>query len=456
MQLGRFLFLLVTAAILADAAEPWSQFRGPNSTGVATSPGYPVEFGPKKNMLWRTPVRPGKSSPVLTERHIFLTAHDNGKLFTLCFDRPSGKLLWERSIDRARHDKVHALNEPASTSPVTDGDNVYVFFRDFGLVSYNSRGGLRWKTPLGPFADPEGAASSPIIAGGQLILVSNQSYDGYIAGFDLANGETRWKAARQEKAGWGTPVVVEGHIVAAGSGQMSGYHPRTGQLAWQQQGLAPALVATPAVDAGRLYIFGYGFEEPRPWHTTLAQFDKNNDGKIGSDEFQDNTLLIRLGTQLGDRDGFITKDEWEASMRRVTKPSSLIAFDVAGGKQPRELWRYERSFMGVVPSPLYLNGLVYFVKNGAIFTAMDATTGQVAKAARLPGAAGNYYASLVADPAGIIYAASEKGEVSVIKAGKEWDVIRTNDLGEEIHATPALSGGRIFMRTNEALYCFRP
>src|SRR4051794_7072645 len=95
---------------LAVTAEEWTRFRGPNGSGISTGAGFPTEFNKTRNVRWRTPVRPGKSSPVLTRRHVFLTALDDGKLFTQCFDRESGKLLWERSVERARVEPAHTLN----------------------------------------------------------------------------------------------------------------------------------------------------------------------------------------------------------------------------------------------------------------------------------------------------------------------------------------------------------
>ncbi len=445
--------LSLLAAATTFAAEPWNQFRGPNAAGIAADSGYPVEFGPDRNLLWRTPVRPGKSSPALSPHYVFLTASDNGKLLTLCFDRQTGKLLWERSVDRARQEGMHALNEPASSTPVTDGDNVYVFFREFGLVSYDAKGNLRWKTPLGPFASSEGVSSSPIIAGGLLVMLLDQSYDGYIAGFDLTNGELRWKTARSLSLGFATPVVTAGKVVAAGTGNLSAYDPKTGKLEWIREGLAAAIIATPAANQTRIYAFGYGLTQPPPFSGILAQNDKNKDGKITQDEFGGNTLLIRVGNQMGDRDGVITEPEWKAAMEIAKKPDSLIAVDAKNPAQPVELWRYERSFAGVIPSALHLDGLLYFVKNGGILTALNAETVELVKSDRLPNPAG-YSASLVADPAGVIYAASEKGTVTAIKAGRDWQPLQVNDLKEEIFATPALSASRIFVRTNEALYCF--
>jgi outer membrane protein assembly factor BamB len=105
-------------------AEEWTRFRGPNGSGVSNDSGFPIEFNKDRNLVWKTPVRPGKSSPVLTSRHIFLTSSENGKLFTECFDRQTGKLLWERAEERLRNPLENALNHPAAISPVTDGEIV--------------------------------------------------------------------------------------------------------------------------------------------------------------------------------------------------------------------------------------------------------------------------------------------------------------------------------------------
>jgi outer membrane protein assembly factor BamB len=127
--------------------EGWNRFRGPNGSGVSTDKGFPTVFGKDKNIDWRTSVRQGKSSPILTPQHIFLTAFEQGKLYTQCFDRKTGKLLWERSVDKPHSEIANRLNHEAALTPVTDGENVYVFFKDFGFVSYDAKGNLRWKTP---------------------------------------------------------------------------------------------------------------------------------------------------------------------------------------------------------------------------------------------------------------------------------------------------------------------
>ena len=136
-------------------------------------------------------------------------------------------------------------------------------------------------------------------------------------------------------------------------------------------------------------------------------------------------------------------------------PSSLLAVQLPAnaGATPRETWRYERSFVAVVPSPLYYQGILYVLKNGGLLTSFNAKTGAVEKAGRVEVAPGGYSSSPVAAE-GRIYVASEEGKVVVLKAGAQWEVLRVNDLDEACYATPALAGGSIYLRTNEALYRF--
>jgi hypothetical protein len=145
-------------------ASDWSQFRGPNGAGVSNSRGLPERFDQQKNVLWRTPLPPGHSSPVFTDDHIFVTAFEGKSLLTICLDRATGKVLWRREAPRARQENFEQTNTPASPSPVTDGINVYVFFGDFGLLSYGPDGNERWRLAMGPFNNANGHGSSPILA----------------------------------------------------------------------------------------------------------------------------------------------------------------------------------------------------------------------------------------------------------------------------------------------------
>jgi outer membrane protein assembly factor BamB len=447
--------LLTALLTIALYAEDWTRFRGPNGSGIAGGTGFPVEFGSSQNLVWKSPARSGKSSPVLTARHVFLTAFDQEKLYTQCFDRKTGKLLWERFETRQRSEFRNQRNEPAAISPVTDGENVYSFFGDFGLISYDPAGKVRWKAPLGPFTNMMGMSSSPILAGSYLIIVADQD-ESYIAAFDPRNGEIRWKSARTERDGWASPVLFEppggkAEIITASRGQLGAHRVGDGSRVWTKDDLSPAIVASPIVAGDVVYTFGYGHDEPTPWAKQLDRYDKNHDGQISADEYGNDGLMRGIALHEGNRDGIVQRGEWEAKQREVLKPSVLMAVKLH--PSPRELWRYEKSFFGVVPSPLLYNGLLYVIRNGGILATFDPATGKPGKTGRVAGALGAYSASPVAAD-GKLYLANEEGKVAVVRAGPDWDVLAVNDVGEGCFATPALAGGMIYVRTADTLFSF--
>ncbi len=460
-----FVAVLLMAASIGGAEE-WDRFRGPNGSGVSQSIGFPVEFGKQKNMLWRTPVRQGKSSPVLTRRHIFLTAFENEKLYTQCFDRATGKLLWERSVNRERSEVVNKLNHPAAITAATDGENVYAFFYEYGLVSYSADGKLRWEVKLGPFSNAMGHAASPIVAGGNVVLVIDQMVDSFIVAFDQRNGEMRWRTSREEKEGWGTPLLYQPAggapvIVTSGRGLIGAHRVSDGQRLWGRTNNAPSIVASPILDKDTMYTFGYGYDDMSPFGPQLDKYDKNHDGQLTPDEYGTDAYLLGIAKYVGNRDGIVTKEKWEERRKISMAPSSLISVNLGAGatkagdgqKLTKELWRYEKNFVSVVPSPLLYEGVLYIIRNGGILTSFDAKTGEVAKAARVTGALGAYSSSPVAAE-GRVYVGNEEGKVTVLKAGREWEIIAINDLGEGVFATPALVEGNIYLRTAEALYRF--
>ena len=452
---------LWTLAVLAAVpchAEEWSRFRGPNGSGLAGDSGYPIEFDKTKNLVWRTAVRKGKSSPVLTERHVFLTAHEEGRLYTQCFDRSTGELVWERFEPRTRSEIAHELNDPAANSPVTGGENVYVFFRDFGLLAYGPEGGVRWRVPLGPFTNSMGHAASLILSGESVILLADQEEDAYIASYRSSNGELNWKQSRGALFGWATPVLYqpqgsELQIVTATSSQLNEHSAATGGSLWVFAGTSPAVIPSPLVAGDTVYSFGYGIQTA-PLFSTQSKYDKNEDGQISPEEYGDVALLVMVGKHYGEANEFVTQEAWDKFFRFADKPSALVAVRLnPETMEPRELWRYERNFVGVVPSPILVDGILYVVKNGGILTAFDAETGEVIKAGRVNGAIDPYSASPVSAD-GRLYFATEAGNVAVVEAGRDWSVETVNSLGEPIFAAPALSRRRIYVRTEAALYSF--
>lgn len=454
-------FLLAVGGTVSAHAEEWSRFRGPNGTGIVPDAGYPTEFGPGRNLKWRAAVRPGKSSPVLSRRHVFVTAFDEGVLYTQCFDRETGRLVWERSASPARRETAHVLNEPSAATPVSDGENVYVFFRDLGVVSYDATGAVRWTKAMGPFANRMGAVASPIIAGTSLVLVLDQFEGSSIVALSLATGAVEWQVARTEFDAWSTPALYAppgqpAQIVTAGGGSFGGHAVTTGARIWTHAGMAPAMVASPVVTGDTVVGFGYGYDETPPFAEALKRSDTDGDGRLSIAECGSSAWLIGIARYHGNRDGFIVEPEWITAHAQVVAPSSLVAVslsrDAAGGVSARELWRYAKSFVAVVPSPLVLDGLVYTIKNGGILTVLRADTGEVMKIGRV-GPPASYSASPIAT-GGRIYFANEDGIVAVVRAGKDWELIGVNDLDEPIFATPALSGGRIYIRAQTSLFSF--
>jgi outer membrane protein assembly factor BamB len=174
--------IFVHMAGLALASDDWSRFRGPNGTGVAIARGLPLEFGPDKNVIWKIELPPGHSSPILTETRIFLTAFEGENLLTICIERKTGKVLWQKQATRDRQEKLDQRNNPASPSPATDGENVYVFFADYGLISYDLEGNKRWQLPLGPFNNIYGMGASPIVADDKVVLVCDQNTNSFRKG----------------------------------------------------------------------------------------------------------------------------------------------------------------------------------------------------------------------------------------------------------------------------------
>jgi outer membrane protein assembly factor BamB len=128
--------LLICLAAQTQFAQEWSQFRGPNAAGVANEKDLPVEFGPDKNVVWKTALPAGHSSPVLTKDRLFVTAYEPGKLLVICVNRADGKILWRQEVPKVRQQDLHKSNSPASPSVVTDGQRLYAFFTDCGACRW--------------------------------------------------------------------------------------------------------------------------------------------------------------------------------------------------------------------------------------------------------------------------------------------------------------------------------
>ena len=403
----------------------WPQFRGPNSSGLSGGK-PPVHFGPDQNVRWKTAVGPGLSSPIVWEGRVFLTEFDpaNKRLTTLCIDRRTGKVLWRRSVEPEQIEKVHEISSPAGSTPVTDGQRVYVYFGSYGLLCYDLNGNLKWERRLPIPQNPYGAVSSPIIAG-DLLVLNHQGKDAYLLAVNRRDGRTVWKTDRSMfQYGWSTPVHwrhdgIDEIVVLGGdfrpNQRLMAYNLADGAERWWVGGLPPSGKSTPVIGGGMVFlaspdiILETAAEKSNP--ERAAQFYEKNAARV---------MAVRPGGK-----GEVTETQ--------------IAWS-------------ERKGVPGVPSPLYYNGRLYTFLNGGIVFCRVAKTGELVYSGRL-GAPGYYYSSPVAAD-NKVYIASEEGVVVVLDGGEQLKVLATNKLDGNILATPALADGNIYVRTANHLYAF--
>jgi outer membrane protein assembly factor BamB len=495
MKHAAVLLLFTVSAFTTAIAEDWAQFRGPNGTGVSTTTGLPAEFGPSKNLIWKTALPPGHSSPVLTRDRIFVTAYakvetakqnahanqaspiekENYKLFVIALDRQSGKILWQREVPRKITGRLQNVNNPASPSPVTDGTNIYVFFQEFGLISFTADGKERWRRPLGPFNMFYGFGASPILVDDKVILPVDQDFpSSYLLAVDKNSGRERWKVDRPVViSGYSTPIVYQPkqgpkQIVVPESFQLSAYSVADGKRVWWVRGLACEMKSIASHDSEYLYINGWGFPQNQPgqqvptisWEEALPRYDKNNDKLIAKTEIagtekMDKMLSAAFEAFDMNRDEKLNPKDWEVFRAMMASENGLLAIKMGGtGDQTANAirWRYTKP-VPQVPSTLLYKGVLYMINDSGILLSFDPVTGNVIKQGRLHGAIDKYFSSPVAAD-DKVFLIGQGGQVSVLKAAGDWEVLKVNELDDECFATPAIADGRIYIRTRSAMYAF--
>ena len=462
--------MLLVLALALSMQSDWPQFRGPNASGVSEATNLPVSFGPGENVLWQTPVPMGNSSPVVAGDRVYLTGFEKERLLTVAVDRNTGRVVWQKEAPRSRTQVIERpSNGPASASPVSDGQNVYVFFQDFGLLAYGPDGKELWRMPLGPFNNPFGHGASPILAGDTLLMNIDQDTGSYLLAAEKSSGRVLWRSERPfAQRGYATPVLYRDpggtlQVLVAGSYRLSGYDVQSGKEIWWIRRLPWQIKPTPVVSGHEVFFVTYsGESDPGaqakvpPFDEALATLDLNKDGKLSKDELTDPSAKNRFDEYLDlDHTGYLEQRDWKQYQERRLGENGLRAYRLGGTGDVTEthlLWKHARSLPNV-PSPLAYRGVLYTLKEGGILTSYDMRTGEVSKQARLQGALGDYYASPVAAD-GKLYVVSEEGKASVIQAGAQWQTLKVNDLGDGCRATVAIGDGRLYIRTYETLYCF--
>jgi outer membrane protein assembly factor BamB len=420
--------------------ENWPSFRGPQASGVAARQNLPDRWNTKtgENILWRTPV-PGlaHSSPVVWGHRIFVTSavssdpnasfrpglYGDGdasqdrtrhRWMIYALDKRTGKILWERTAHQGVPlDKRHIKATYANSSPATDGRIVVAWFGSQGVHAYDVNGRFLWKVDLGrldlgAYDIPTyewGSASSPIIWNNLVILQCDTQDDSFMLALDAGTGKTVWKTERDEIPSWGTPTVAVTssgpELVANASNYICGYDPRTGKELWRLGRSSKITAPTPVFSDG-MFVVASGRGPERP------------------------IFVVRAGAR-----GDLTLPEGKTT-------SEAIAWSRTG----------RGSYM---PTPLVYDGILYVLANNGLLDAYDLRTGEEIYRQRLPLIGSGFSASPVAAD-GKLYLSNEDGEMLVVAAGRNFNHIATNSMGEMLMATPALSDGVMYVRSSKSLF----
>ncbi|HSR53796.1 MAG TPA: PQQ-binding-like beta-propeller repeat protein, partial [Acidobacteriota bacterium] len=451
------LAILMWATAWTQAEEHWPGWRGPDGGGIADESGLKLEWGPEKNLLWKTAI-PGKghSSPIVWGDRIFLTTSIrgekledasppkhllNGEEFThpqwagadhswtlklLCLDRSSGRVLWERTAYQgAVYDYIHQAGSYAAPTPVTDGESVWAYFGAEGLYSYDFEGNLKWKTDLGPIGTVGmGTGTSPVLYKDKLLLVCDQEFDGkdsFALALDKNTGQQLWKVQREIAVTWATPLLVEGRegpqMVVSGASEVVSYDPEDGSELWRTEGVVSNAIPSPVSD-GRLVFVSAGSAAKR---VMALRLELDEDGPVN----QGATPEQVSGARDGEAQAAGSSPSAQEQDAEAEEPPA----------DPRIVWRYDKG-AAYVPSPIYYQGLFYLINDRGQITALDAQTGQVIYQERLPDE-GRVASSLVAAD-GKILATTLDGRTYVFKAGRQFEVLASNQVGEPVWASLAI------------------
>jgi len=402
-------------------SENWPGWRGPRGDGTSLEKDVPTHWDGKsgRNIAWKVPVPGlGHASPIVWQDRIFVVSclEESEQRVLLCLDRATGKTLWQQTVLRSALEKKHRLNSFASSTPVTDGQRVYVSFleADFGrekltgtdwrkatpgnmvVAAYDFAGNRQWIARPGRFSSIHGYCSSPVLFRDKVIVNGDHDGDSYIVALDRQSGKTLWKTDRQNKTrSYCVPIIreIDGRTQMILSGDMcvTSYDPHDGSLHWMIDGPTEQFVAS-IVYNGRLLMMTAGFPE----HHILAI---RPDGR-----------------------GNVT--------------------------DTHIVWRTTKA-CAYVPSPIVEGDYFLVVSDSGIGSCIEADSGRRLWMERL----GSHFSTSLISANGFVYFLCDDGTMTIIRPGPNLDVVTKSRLGENCYASPAVSNGQVFIRSERNLFC---
>ncbi|WP_320112715.1 PQQ-binding-like beta-propeller repeat protein [Draconibacterium orientale] len=414
-----FLFTVSTSKVQGQAEDNWMQWRGPLGNGVAVKANPPVDFSETKNLKWKTAI-PGRgnATPIVYEdKIIILTAvptdssvdpqvspNVEHNFNVILVNRNDGSIIWEKTIATdLPQGKIHELSSWASNSPCTDGEMIYAYFGSFGLYCLDFDGNIIWKRDFGTMEKRMnfGDGASPYLYKDRLFIQWDHEDDSWIYCVDKKNGNDIWKMERDEPTSWSTPFVVEANgktqVITSATTEIRSYDYENGNVLWSSTGMTGNVIPVPMVENNLLYVTS-GFRG-----AALQAID-------------------------------------------LTKASG----DITG--TDAIIWEYNQD-TPYTPCALLMDGKLYFLRaNNGVLTCLDAKDGSVNYSKeRLEGISTIFSSPSGAD--GKIYIAA-KGICLVIKAGETFEILNSNKLDDDFHASPVFVDKQLILRGFESLYCF--
>ncbi len=456
--------LILLGTFSSVRASNWPQFRGPNASGVAPG-GFPTRFGPGTNELWSVPVPPGNSSPVIADDRLFLTAHEDGSLWVLAFDPGDGRELWRRSLPPGTIERGARLGSPATATPAVIGDSVVVYFGPFGLACFNRDGAELWRHPLPVPVTQHGAGTSPVIAGDLVLLNSDQDVGSHLLAVDLHTGKQRWRTERPHALrGFSTPLpwppAQPEQVLVAGTLRLDAYDLSSGKSLWHVNGLPNEMVSSPIPAGDRILVAGWtagaGVRQMPAWEGLVQDGDGNGDGQLTREEAPAGPARQHFSYLDADKDGRLSKTEYVTAAHAFDASRNVAMSVRPGGSGDVTAthvdWTHSRG-LPYCPTPLWIDGRIYLLRNGGLLTCLDAGTGKALFQEERVGALGDNYASPIGSE-GKVCLFTQPGVGVVLKVSDTLEVLSMNPLGDPVVATPALSRGRLYVRSAARLWAF--
>jgi len=427
---------LSACSLTQNEKHDWREWRGPFNTGVAQESNPPVEFGEDLNLKWKTEISgKGHATPIIRGNQIILlsavatdqkaelkkeeVAEEEGgrrrgmrgtttefihKFNVVSVDKRTGNILWETTVKEEHpQESTHNLGSWASNSPVTDGKYIFAYFGSRGLYCLDLKGKVLWEKDWGQMEKVMsfGEGSSPALFHDKIVVLWDHEGESFIVTLDKKTGDEIWKADRDERTSWSTPMIIEingnAQVITSATNKIRSYDLETGDIIWEGTGMTRNVIPNPVYSDGILYLMS-GYRG-----TALQAID--------------------LEKANGDISG-----------------TEVI------------LWEHNQD-TPYTPCPVMMNGYLYFLRaNTGSLTCLDAKSGEVQYSTEKVEGISSIFSSPTGAADKLYIAGTEN--VTVVQAGPEFKILSQNKLEDTFHASPVIIGDELFLRGFKSLYCF--